>query len=216
VTERQTTQSAPAPGADSAAGSSGPPEESVDEPLPAGESASEPAPAGGAAPPAVEAGDGAAAPDPGDGDGGDMAPARDDFRDRYLRSAAELDNVRKRARRDVAAAESRGIARLARELLPALDNFERALAAAESVPENADHHLTDGIRLVQSELLGALARVGIEPDSPKGEAFDPHRHEAVAQQPVPGTEPGTIVEVFQSGYRHGEALLRPAKVVVAA
>ena len=124
--------------------------------------------------------------------------------------------MRKRARRDVAVAESRGIARLARELLPALDNFERALAAAESMPENADHHLTDGIRLVQAELLGALARVGIEPDSPKGEAFDPHRHEAVAQQPVPGTESGIIVEVFQSGYRHGEALLRPAKVVVAA
>jgi molecular chaperone GrpE len=167
--------------------------EPLDEPLPAGETASEPA-APAEAPPA----------EPGD------------FRDRYLRSAAELDNVRKRARRDVAVAESRGIARLARELLPALDNFERALAAAESMPENADHHLTDGIRLVQSELLGALARVGIEPDSPKGEAFDPHRHEAVAQQPVPGTEPGTIVEVFQSGYHHGEALLRPAKVVVAA
>ena len=74
--------------------------------------------------------------------------------------SAELDNVRKRARRDVGAAESRGIVKLARELLPALDNFERALAAAEAQPENRDHHLTDGIRLVQSELLGALARVG--------------------------------------------------------
>jgi molecular chaperone GrpE len=169
------------------------PTEPPDEPLPAGETAAEPVPPD-EAPPA----------EPGD------------FRDRYLRSAAELENVRKRARRDVAVAESRGIARLARELLPALDNFERALAAAESMPENADHHLTDGIRLVQSELLGALARVGIEPDSPKGEAFDPHRHEAVAQQPVPGTASGIIVEVFQSGYRHGEALLRPAKVVVAA
>jgi molecular chaperone GrpE len=84
------------------------------------------------------------------------------------------------------------------------------------MPENADHHLTDGIRLVQAELLAALARVGIEPDSPRGETFDPHRHEAVAQQPVDGAEPGTIVEVFQSGYRYGEDLLRPAKVVVAA
>ena len=204
MTERQPTQAA----ADEAAAEAPEPAEAaeapeavdagspepLDEPVPAGETASEAAePA--EAPPTEPGGD---------------------FRDRYLRSAAELENVRKRARRDVAVAESRGIARLARELLPALDNFERALAAAESVPENADHHLTDGIRLVQSELLGALARVGIEPDSPKGEAFDPHRHEAVAQQPVPGTEPGTIVEVFQSGYRHGEALLRPAKVVVAA
>ena len=138
-----------------------------------------------------------------------------DYKDKWLRAVAELDNVRKRARRDVGAAESRGIFKLARELLPALDNFERALAAAEAQPENRDHHLTDGIRLVQSELLGALARVGIEPDSPKGERFDPHRHEAVAQQPVEGAEPGTIVEVYSAGYTYGEDVLRPAKVVVA-
>ena len=143
------------------------------------------------------------------------APAEPDYKDQWLRAAAELDNVRKRARRDVAAAESRGIAKLAKELLPALDNFERALDAAEAQPENRDHHLTDGIRLVQSELLGALARVGIEPDSPKGERFDPHRHEAVAQQPIDGAEPGTIVEVYSAGYNYGDDVLRPAKVVVA-
>jgi molecular chaperone GrpE len=142
-------------------------------------------------------------------------PAEPDYKDQWLRAAAELDNVRKRARRDVAVAESRGIAKLARELLPALDNFERALAAAEEQPENRDHHLTDGIRLVQTELLGALARVGIAPDSPKGERFDPHRHEAVAQQPIDGAEPGTIVEVYSAGYTYGDDVLRPAKVVVA-
>jgi molecular chaperone GrpE len=138
-----------------------------------------------------------------------------DYKDKWLRAVAELDNVRKRARRDVGAAESRGIFKLARELLPALDNFERALAAAEAQPENRDHHLTDGIRLVQTELLAALARVGIEPDSPKGERFDPHRHEAVAQQPADGAEPGTIVEVYSAGYTYGDDVLRPAKVVVA-
>jgi molecular chaperone GrpE len=138
-----------------------------------------------------------------------------DYKDKWLRAVAELDNVRKRARRDVGVAESRGIAKLARELLPALDNFERALAAAEAQPENRDHHLTDGIRYVQAELLAALARVGIEPDSPKGERFDPHRHEAVAQQPVDGAEPGTIVEVYSAGYTYGGDVLRPAKVVVA-
>jgi molecular chaperone GrpE len=142
------------------------------------------------------------------------APAPD-YKDQWLRAAAELENVRKRARRDVAAAESRGIAKLAKELLPALDNFERALAAAEEQPENRDHHLTDGIRLVQTELLAALARVGIEPDSPKGQRFDPHRHEAVAQQPIDGAEPGTIVEVYSAGYTYGDDVLRPAKVVVA-
>jgi molecular chaperone GrpE len=144
------------------------------------------------------------------------APAEPDFRDQYLRAAAELDNVRKRARRDVAAAESRGIARLAKELLPALDDLDRALAAAESQPENRDHHLTDGIRLVQSQLLAALKRVGIEPEAAKGEKFDPHRHEALAQQPVDGAESGTIVEVYSPGYRYGDDVLRAAKVVVAA
>jgi len=139
-----------------------------------------------------------------------------DFKDQYLRAMAELDNVRKRARRDVGQAEARGIAKLAKELLPAIDNFERALAAAESQPENQDHHLTDGIRLVQNELLAALARVGIEPDSPKGEAFDPHRHEAIAQTPVEGAQSGTIVEVYSQGYTYGDDVLRAAKVVVAA
>jgi molecular chaperone GrpE len=153
------------------------------------------------------------APAPADADA--VASAEPDYQDKWLRAVADVDNIRKRARRDVAVAESRGIAKLARELLPALDNFERALAAAEAQPENRDHHLTDGIRLVQTELLGALARVGIVPDSPKGERFDPHRHEAVAQQPADGAEPGTIVEVYSAGYTYGDDVLRPAKVVVA-
>jgi molecular chaperone GrpE len=165
-----------------------------------------------ASPDAAAPADAAASPDAG-------APAEReggiDYKDKWLRAVAELDNVRKRARRDVGVAESRGIAKLARELLPALDNFERALAAAEAQPENRDHHLTDGIRYVQAELLAALARVGIEPDSPKGERFDPHRHEAVAQQPVDGAEAGTIVEVYSAGYTYGGDVLRPAKVVVA-
>ena len=146
----------------------------------------------------------------------DAKPAEPDYRDQYLRAMAELDNVRKRARRDVAQAEGRGVAKLAKELLPALDNFARALDAAEAQPENRDHHLTDGIRLVQNELLAALARVGIEPDSPKGKPFDPHCHEAIAQQPVEGTASGTIVEVYSQGYRYRDDVLRPAKVVVAA
>ena len=156
---------------------------------------------------------------PGDEEAAPAEPAaapEPDFKDQYMRAMAELDNVRKRARRDVGQAEARGIAKLAKELLPAIDNFERALAAAESQPENQDHHLTDGIRLVQNELLAALARVGIAPDSPKGEAFDPHRHEAIAQTPVEGAQAGTIVEVYSQGYTYGDDVLRAAKVVVAA
>jgi molecular chaperone GrpE len=144
--------------------------------------------------------------------------------DEYLalaqRTQADFENFRKRMARDVAAAETRGVARLAKELLPALDNLGRALAAAEAPaavdPEQPEHHLTSGIRLVHDELLAALQRVGIEPFSPQGERFDPNEHEAMAQQPVDGAEPGTVVEVYQQGFRHGESVLRPARVVVAA
>ena len=139
--------------------------------------------------------------------------------DEYLalaqRTQADFENFRKRMTRDVAAAEQRGVAKLAKELLPALDNLGRALAAAESEGE-ADGHLGAGVKLVADELLGVLKRVGIEPFSPRGERFDPNEHEAMAQQPVDGAESGTVVEVYQQGFRHGESVLRPARVVVAA
>jgi molecular chaperone GrpE len=139
-----------------------------------------------------------------------------DFKDLYLRAAAETDNVRKRARRDVELASARGVARLARELLPSLDNLDRALAAAEAEESDGEHHLTKGIRLVQQELQTALTRVGIEQFTPVGESFDPHQHEAVAQQPAEGVETGVITQVYQPGYRYKEEILRAAKVVVAA
>jgi molecular chaperone GrpE len=139
--------------------------------------------------------------------------------DEYLalaqRTQADFENFRKRMTRDVAAAETRGLTRLAKELLPALDNLGRALAAAEAEGES-DGHLGTGVRLVQEELLAALRRAGIEPFSPRGERFDPNEHEAMAQQPVEGAEPGTVAEVYQQGFRHGESVLRPARVVVAA
>lgn len=142
----------------------------------------------------------------------EVAEPEHDFKDLYLRAVAETDNVRKRARRDVEVAQARGIARLAKELLPALDNLERALAAAEA---QGEQEMTQGIRLVQQELISSLERVGIVPDAPHGETFDPHRHEAVAQTPVEGAQSGTIVEVYSAGYRFGDDVLRAAKVVVA-
>jgi molecular chaperone GrpE len=139
--------------------------------------------------------------------------------DEYLalaqRTQADFENFRKRMARDVSAAEARGVGRLARELLPALDNLGRALAAAEAEGE-ASGHLGQGVKLVRDDLVAALARVGIEPFSPRGERFDPNEHEAMAQQPVDGAEPGTVVEVYQQGFRHDGAVLRPARVVVAA
>ncbi len=144
------------------------------------------------------------------------AAERDEFLALAQRTQADFENFRKRASREQAAAESRGVARTVRELLPALDNLERALAAAEVQPDGDEHHLAEGIRLVQAELMAAMGRVGVEGYSPKGEVFDPNVHEAMAQQPVDGAQTGTIVEVFQSGYRLGEAVIRPARVVVAA
>jgi molecular chaperone GrpE len=141
--------------------------------------------------------------------------------DRYLdlaqRTQADFDNYRKRMTREVRAAEARGIGRLARELLPALDNLERAVAAADTASAaDAEHDLSQGIRLVTAELSAALGRTGIKGYDPTGETFDPVQHEAVAQQPIEGAEPGTIVQVLQSGYRFNDAILRPARVIVAS
>ena len=144
------------------------------------------------------------------------ARERDEFLALAQRTQADFENFRKRASREQAAAEARGVAKVVRELLPALDNLERALAAAESQPDGDEHHLAEGIRLVQAELVAAMGRVGVEGYSPKGEQFDPNVHEAMAQQPVDGAESGTIVEVFQSGYRIGDDVIRPARVMVAA
>jgi molecular chaperone GrpE len=144
------------------------------------------------------------------------AAERDEFLALAQRTQADFENFRKRAARELGAAEARGVSRVVRELLPALDNLERALAAAESQPDHGEHHLAEGIRLVQAELVAAMGRVGVEGYSPKGERFDPNVHEAMAQQPVDGAESGTIVEVFQSGYRIGDDVIRPARVLVAA
>jgi molecular chaperone GrpE len=148
------------------------------------------------------------------------ARERDEYLSLAQRTQADFENYRKRAAKDIGAAEARGVAKLARELLPALDNLHLALAAAE---RGEDEHspgeepqLVEGIRLVAAELTAALARVGIEAYSPKGERFDPSLHEAMAQQPVEGAESGTIVEVYQQGYQANGSVLRPARVVVAA
>lgn len=144
------------------------------------------------------------------------APAEPDYKDLYLRTAAEMDNLRKRARRDVGVAEGRGIGRLARELLPALDNLDRALAAAEALEGDDEHTLTRGTRLVQAELAAALERVGIKVEIPLGAPFDPHRHEALTQQPRENVAPGLVIEVYQPGYVYDDTVLRAAKVVVSA
>jgi molecular chaperone GrpE len=146
------------------------------------------------------------------------APAEpEDEAARYLalaqRTQADFENFRKRAAREAAAASDRGMAKLAKELLPALDHLDLALRAAE---EHGGGEFAKGIRQIQDELVGALGRVGIQAYSPKGETFDPSEHEAMASQPVEGAEAGTVAEVYQQGYRINGTVLRPARVVVAA
>ena len=144
------------------------------------------------------------------------ARERDEFLALAQRTQADFENFRKRASREQGLAEARGVAKVVRELLPALDNLERALQAAESRPDHSEDHLAEGLRLVQAEMAAALTRVGVEGYAPKGEVFDPNVHEAMAQQPVEGAESGTVVEVYQVGYQINGTVIRPARVVVAA
>ncbi|HTA33323.1 MAG TPA: nucleotide exchange factor GrpE [Solirubrobacteraceae bacterium] len=141
------------------------------------------------------------------------AKQRDDYLALAQRTQADFENYRKRVAREAAAAQERGACSLAKELLPALDNLDRAIEHADQ-----DDPLLQGVRLVRSELAAALARAGIESFSPAGEPFDPEVHEAVATAAqAPGGKPsGTVVEVYQPGYRLGASILRPARVVVAA
>jgi molecular chaperone GrpE len=145
------------------------------------------------------------------GDLEDIVKQRDDYLALAQRAKADFENYRKRMTRENAAAVDRGMAKLAKELLPALDHLEIALKAAEGHED-----VVKGFAMVAGEMKAALERVGIQAFSPKGEPFDPNEHEAMVQQPVEGTEPGTVVEVYQSGYRINGAVLRPARVVVAA
>jgi molecular chaperone GrpE len=141
------------------------------------------------------------------------------------RTQADFENFRKRAARDARAAQERGAIRLAQALLPAIDDLDRALAHADATLQaagadngdgaNGAESLLHGLKHVHAAVISALGGVGIERYSPEGERFDPVYHEAVAQQPVEGTEPGIVVEVYQRGYRIGENVVRPARVVVA-
>jgi molecular chaperone GrpE len=138
------------------------------------------------------------------------APEGPDYLALAQRTQAEFENYRKRMAREVAQSVDRGVAKLAKELLPALDHLEIALKAAEGHED-----VVKGFALVRDEFFNALGKVGIQPFSPAGEAFDPNEHEAMASHPADGVEPGTVIEVYQRGYRLNGAVLRPARVVVA-
>ena len=127
------------------------------------------------------------------------------------RLAAEFDNYRKRALRDQEAFSARANERVVKELLPVLDDLERALAAAEA---HEEAKLEDGVRLVHRALEDVLRKEGLAEIDTEG-AFDPHVHEALLTQPGEGVEPGHVLQVLQKGYRLGDHVLRPARVIVA-
>jgi len=132
--------------------------------------------------------------------------------DRYLRAAAELDNVRKRAARDVENAHKFALERFATDLLTVCDSLEMALVADEASVDS----LRAGSEATMKQLASVLQRFGVEELNPEGEPFDPALHEAMAMQASDEVEPGSVITVFQKGYALNGRLLRPARVVVAA
>jgi len=133
--------------------------------------------------------------------------------EKYLRAAAELENVRKRAARDVENAHKFALERFAGELLAVRDSLEMGLAAGEDA--NAES-LRQGKEATLKLLTGVMERFGVEEVDPLGEPFDPALHEAMTMQPSDELEPGSVLTVFQKGYALNGRLLRPARVVVVA
>jgi molecular chaperone GrpE len=136
-----------------------------------------------------------------------------DLKDKYLRTAADFDNFRKRARRDTEDAERRGKETLLRDLLPVFDNLERAVVHASQA--NEAKAVADGVRMVLRQFSDTLERVGIKRVQTTGSSFDPNLHEAIQQLETSDHAPGTVVAEVQAGYLMGERLIRAAMVVVA-
>lgn len=141
----------------------------------------------------------------------DAQKEKEEYLELARRTKADFENFRKRVATDLQAAEARGKISVAREVIDAVDNLERALEAA-----GEGEGLVEGVTMVLGGLRETLARNGVDVVDPKGEKFDPTRHEALSTQPVEGTESGTVVEVLQKGYVLGEQLVRPARVVVSS
>ena len=188
------------------------------EEAPAAEEVVEPRPVAGPAEPDATAEEDAVAVE---SDLDELAAAhrqRDEYLELAQRTKADFENYRKRAARDAAEAELRGRSALARELVPVLDNLERALLAAGVDPQGTDadgEALAQGVLLVYRDLRSTVERAGVETYDPAGERFDPQWHEALSTRPGDGADPGTVVETVEKGYRLGDQILRPARVIVS-
>jgi molecular chaperone GrpE len=146
----------------------------------------------------------------------ELLSQRDEYLDLAKRTKADFENYRKRMAADVLAASGRGKAEVLRDVLPVLDDLERAIQAAGLDPEgDSPDGLAHGVLLVFRSLRDSLVKHGIEAVDPTGDRFDPHAHEALSTVKADGAQAGTVVETMQKGYRLGEQLIRPARVVVA-
>jgi molecular chaperone GrpE len=142
-----------------------------------------------------------------------------DFRDRYLRLAAEMDNLRRRTARDVKDAKSYSVAGFARDMLAVSDNLRRALdaipAEARAAGDTGLNALIEGVEMTERAMLSALERHGVQKLEPVGQKFDPNFHQAMFEVPNAEVPNNTVVQVVQDGYTIGERVLRPAMVGVA-
>jgi len=146
----------------------------------------------------------------------DTQRERDEYLDLAKRTKADFENYRKRMAGDVQAAFTKGKGELLRDVVPVLDDLERAIQAAGLDPEgDSEDGLSHGVLLVFRSLRDSLSRNGVEAVDPKGERFDPTSHEALSTVGADGVESGVVVEVLQKGYRLGDQLIRPARVVVS-
>lgn len=137
---------------------------------------------------------------------------KNEISDRLLRTMAEFDNYRKRVTREKEGLVKYGTERIALEILPVVDNFERALEQSDQATDNRG--VIDGLKMILKQLLSALEKFDIKPFDSIGEQFNPEIHEAMAQQEHPDHEDNSVIEQFQKGYMLGERLLRPARVIV--
>jgi molecular chaperone GrpE len=172
---------------------------------------------------ATQNGNGAADPAPQSEPAAD--PAADaqreaaEYKDKLLRTLAEMENLRRRTQREVADARTYGIASFARDVLAVADNMHRALEAiGPELREQGDaktKSLIEGVELTERELLKSLEKNGVRKFSPQGEKFDPNVHQAMYEVPTAEVPPGHVAQVVQAGYTIGERVLRPALVGVA-
>jgi molecular chaperone GrpE len=142
---------------------------------------------------------------------------RDTLKDKFMRALADAENVRKRAERDRREAENYGGSRLARDLLPVYDAMKRAVDTTSEDQKQASAALIEGVELTMRELLNVFGKHGLTIIAPQvGDAFDPNRHEAMFEAPLPGTRAGDIIQVEAEGFLLHDRILRPAKVGVSS